>query len=298
MKKSTPAVSPDAYVEALDGWRRDVVAALRSGVRAASALDEAIKWGHLVYHDNGPVLLIRAEDHRVLFGFWRGQRLRGIEPRLKASGKYEMATLELREGMTVAPSTVRRLTRKAVSLNKTLGDPTHAAKPASKRRNASRSPRPAPAVARRSAEAELRGLIAKFAPAHQRLIGATRRWLRKRLPTAHEVVYEYKDFFVTSYSPSERGYEGVLAIRASANGVRLYFNRGKELPDPAKLLQGSGNQTRWIHLEGASTLARPAVARLINEAIARNRVPFARTGRGPVVIRSVSAKQRRRRRPA
>ena len=153
------------------------------------------------------------------------------------------------------------------------------------------------AAARRSAEGELRRLIGKFAAAHLRLVGATRRWLRKRLPTAHELVYEYRDCFVISYSPNERGYEGVLAIRASANGVRLYFNRGKELPDPEKLLQGSAN-ARWIHLEGASTLARPAVTRLIGEAIARNRVPFARTGRGPVVIRSVSAKQRLRRRPA
>jgi hypothetical protein len=154
------------------------------------------------------------------------------------------------------------------------------------------------AVARRSAEAKLRTLIAKFAPAHLRLIGAMRRWLRKLLPTAHEVVYEYRDFFVISYSPNERGYEGVLAIRASANGVMLYFNRGKELPDPEKLLQGSGNQTRSINVEGASTLARPAVASLIDEAIARNRVPFASAGRGSVVIRSASAKQRRRRRPA
>ena len=154
------------------------------------------------------------------------------------------------------------------------------------------------AVARRSAEAELGGLIAKFAPAHLRLIAAMRRSLRKRLPTAHEVVYEYRDFFVISYSPNERGYEGVLAIRASANGVSLYFNRGKELPDPAKLLQGSGKQTRSIDVEGASTLARPEVARLIDEATARNRVPFARAGRGSVVIRSTSAKQRRRRRPA
>ena len=153
------------------------------------------------------------------------------------------------------------------------------------------------AVERRSAEAQLRTLIAKFAPAHLRLIGAMRRELRKRLPTAHEVVYEYKDFFVVSYSPNERGYEGVLAIRASANGVRLYFNRGKELPDPAKLLQGS-SQTRWIDVESASTLARPAVALLIDEAMARNRVPFARTGRGPAVIRSVSDQQRRRRRHA
>ena len=153
------------------------------------------------------------------------------------------------------------------------------------------------AVARRSAEAHLRTLIAKFAPAHQRLIGAMRRFLRKRLPTAHEVVYEYRDFFVISYSPNEHGYEGVLAIRASANGVKLYFNRGKELPDPEKLLQGS-SQTRWIHLEGASTLARPEVASLIDEAIARNRVPFTGAGRGSVVIRSASAKKRRQRHPA
>ena len=153
------------------------------------------------------------------------------------------------------------------------------------------------AAARRSAEAEVRMLIDKFAPAHLRLIGAMRRWLRKRLPTAHEVVYEYRDWFVVSYSPNERGYEGVLALRASENGVRLYFTRGKELPDPAKLLQGS-SQTRWILLEGASTVARPEVARLIDEAIAHNRVPFARAGRGSVVIRSTSPKKSRRRRPA
>jgi hypothetical protein len=137
MKRAISAVNPDAYVEALDGWRRDLVAALRSSVRAASALDETIKWGHLVYLKNGPVLLIRAEDHRVLFGFWRGQRLREIEPRLKGGGKYEMATLELRQGMTVAPSTVRRLTLETVSLNRTLGDPTDDARPASKRRDTS-----------------------------------------------------------------------------------------------------------------------------------------------------------------
>lgn len=155
------------------------------------------------------------------------------------------------------------------------------------------------AAARRSAEAELRTLIDKFAPAHTRLIGAMRRSLRMRLPTAHEVVYEYGGLgaVVISYSPNERGYEGVLAIRANANGVKLYFNQGKNLPDPEKLLQGS-SQTRWIHMEGASTLARPAVASLIYEAIAHNRLPFAHEGRGSVVIRSTSAKKRQRGRPA
>ena len=154
-----------------------------------------------------------------------------------------------------------------------------------------------PAAARRSAEAQLRGLILKFAPAHQRLAGAVRRWLRKRLPSAHEVVYEYNGFFVISFSPSGHGYEGVFAIRGDADGVRLYFNQGKGLPDPEKLLQGSANLVRWINLEGAATLAQPAVARLVDAALARNRVPFARTGPGPVVIRSQSAKPAPRQRP-
>jgi hypothetical protein len=87
-------------------------------------LDEEIKWGHLVFLANGPVLLIRAEDTRVLFGFWRGQLLREIEPRLKPGGKYEMATLELRETDVIAPAVVRKLVRAAVELNRTFGNPT------------------------------------------------------------------------------------------------------------------------------------------------------------------------------
>ena len=137
MKKVTPAASPDAYVVALFGWRRECVESLRATVRAVSGLEEVVKWGHLVYLANGPVLLIRAEEERVLFGFWRGRRLSDIEPRLKKSGKYEMATLDVREGMTIKPSIARRLAREAVALNQTLGNPTHAAKPASKKGNRS-----------------------------------------------------------------------------------------------------------------------------------------------------------------
>lgn len=127
MKKTKSAADPDAYVAALDGWRRECVESLRAAVRAAAPLDEVIKWGHLVYLSNGPVLLIRAEEERVLFGFWRGQRLLEIEPRLKPGGKYEMATLELREGAAVEPAVVRRLTKQAAVLNRRLGDPRNAA---------------------------------------------------------------------------------------------------------------------------------------------------------------------------
>jgi hypothetical protein len=129
MAKMTSASSPDEYVAGLSGWRRALVEKLRETVTAAGEVEEAVKWGHLVYTSNGPLLLIRAEEQRVLFGFWRGKLLQSIEPRLKASGKYEMATLDLREGMSVSAAVARRLTKEAIKLNKSLGDPRDAAKP-------------------------------------------------------------------------------------------------------------------------------------------------------------------------
>lgn len=122
--KIVPADTPDEYIAALAGWQRRYAEALREAVHEAAPLQETLKWGHLVYLANGPVLLIRAEPTRVLFGFWRGQRLRQLEPRLKPGGKYEMATLELREGTPLERGTVLALVREAAALNQRVGDPT------------------------------------------------------------------------------------------------------------------------------------------------------------------------------
>jgi hypothetical protein len=110
----------------------------------------------------------------------------------------------------------------------------------------------------------------------QRLSAAVRRALRKRLPTANEIVYDYADSTVISFSPTDRGYEGVFAIRTSEDEVKLFFNFGKGLPDPEKLLRGSGKQTRWILVDSAAVLKRPAIVALIEAAIARNKIPFPR----------------------
>jgi len=128
MKKAKPAESPAAYVAALDGWRKRLVQVLRRATRAAGELDELVKWGHLVYSSNGPVLLIRAEEKRVLFGFWRGRRLRDIEPRLKPGGKYEMATIELLSGDKITAAQAKKLVIAAIKLNRELGNPQDAAR--------------------------------------------------------------------------------------------------------------------------------------------------------------------------
>ncbi|MCY1369669.1 hypothetical protein D9M69_567210 [compost metagenome] len=113
----TSATNPDEYIACLSGWQQSYAQALRSVVRsAAPELEERLKWGHIVYFAHGPVLLIRAEPTRVLFGFWEGQRLRHIEPRLRPGGKYQMATLELKEGTPFLQETAVRLATEASTL--------------------------------------------------------------------------------------------------------------------------------------------------------------------------------------
>jgi hypothetical protein len=129
MKKGAPvAASPDAYERALRGWKKEVVAALREAANGAADFEEVIKWGHIVYISSGPALLIRAEEERVLFGFWRGKRLREIEPRLKASGKYELANQVFVKGDVVDAKIAARLAKEAAALNRKLGNPQDAAK--------------------------------------------------------------------------------------------------------------------------------------------------------------------------
>ena len=126
--------------------------------------------------------------------------------------------------------------------------------------------------------------IQSVAPESARIVRTIRISLRKRLPAAHEIVYEHRSWFVISYSPTVNGYDG----------VKLYSNRCKSLPDPDKLLQGSGTQTRFITAESASALTRPPFTRLIDQAITDAPVTFAPDGKGTVLIRTASLKKPRR----
>ena len=148
-----------------------------------------------------------------------------------------------------------------------------------------------------TAEQQLKTFVAKFEPKHQKLIREVRTALRKRLPTAVEMVYDNYNFFVIGYSPTERPSDAILSMVGGPNGVSICFIWGAKLPDPKKLLSGGGNQTRFLRLEGAQALAKPDVRALIAAAVDRSKAKFRAKGRVELIIRSVSAKQRPRRKP-
>jgi hypothetical protein len=144
-------------------------------------------------------------------------------------------------------------------------------------------------------EQQLAGFVEKFDSKNAALIRSVRKALRKRLPTANELVYDNYNFFVIGYCSTERPSDCILSIAAGANGVGLSFYYGAALPDPHKLLLGSGSQNRFIRIESAATLTRPEVEELIAAAIKQAERPLPASGKGKLVIRSISKKQRPRR---
>jgi len=147
-----------------------------------------------------------------------------------------------------------------------------------------------------AAEKQLKAFIAKFSPADQTRIRAARRLLRRQWRGACEMVYDNYNFFVIGYGATDRPSEAVISLAAQANRLSLCFLHGATLPDPDRVLRGEGRQVRNVPLESADDLERPEIQRLLTAAFARASAPLAE-GPGRLIIRSVSSKQRPRRKP-
>ncbi|MFZ2029526.1 MAG: DUF1801 domain-containing protein [Vitreimonas sp.] len=146
-------------------------------------------------------------------------------------------------------------------------------------------------------EKQLAGFIAKFTPEMAKRIRGARAKMRKRIPHAVEMVYDNYNFFVIGYGPSDKAGDAIFSIAAQAKGVSLCFLQGAKLPDPKRVLRGSGDVVRNIRLEDDDTVDRPEVEALIAVALQRAKTPMPAEGKHQLIIKSVSAKQRPRRAP-
>lgn len=140
-------------------------------------------------------------------------------------------------------------------------------------------------------EYQLKSFIDKWKPEEQKLIRSVRAALRKQFPTANELAYDYGRSIVISYSPTENGIDGIVAISLRDTGLSLFFNQGPTLPDPKKILKGSGKQTRYISIESARDLTQPDVKAMIAAAIEHALMPLATEGKGKLMIRGAAAKK-------
>jgi hypothetical protein len=142
---------------------------------------------------------------------------------------------------------------------------------------------------------QLQRMTARFEPAIAGLAKKALAKMRKLTPGAVEMVYDNFNALAIGFVPRERPSEAVFSLVLYTKCVNLFFLQGKNLPDPARRLRGSGNRVRSIRLETAATLDEPQVRELINVALNRAKVPFDPKQKRRIEIRAISKKRRPRR---
>ena len=144
-------------------------------------------------------------------------------------------------------------------------------------------------------ELELAGFLAKYTPEIAGRAEAILAKMRRRYPTALELVYDNYNALAIGFAPSEKTSEAIFSIAVYPRWVSLFFLQAKVLSDPKKLLKGSGSVARHIVLETPEMLDDPDLVELMEQAVATAKVPFVAGGKRRLIIKSVSAKQRPRR---
>jgi len=142
---------------------------------------------------------------------------------------------------------------------------------------------------------QLNTFLKKYSPTIASRARACLAKMRKLTPGAIEMVYDNYNWLVIGFSPTERPSDAVFSLVLPPNHVTLCFLQGAEIPDPRKLLKGSGRLVRNIRLESAKTLDKPDIRALIRAAHAFAKVQFNPKQKRQLIIKSVSEKQRPRR---
>ncbi len=114
-----------------------------------------------------------------------------------------------------------------------------------------------------------------------------------RVPGATVLVYDNYNALTMALGPTERSSEAVFSIAVFPRWVSLFFANGTRLPDPDRVLAGTGKKVRHVKLMTVTDWDAAPVQRLIDEALARAPKPF--TTPGKIVLKSIAMKQRPRR---
>ena len=142
---------------------------------------------------------------------------------------------------------------------------------------------------------QLAACLRKFTPEVAAVARAVLRRMAARLPGATRLVYDNYNALVIGFGPSARASDAVFSIAVYPRWVSLFFLHGAELPDPDRRLQGRGSRVRHIVLHSAEDLDAPAVRALMADALRQSTPRVPASGRGPLLIKAIAARQRPRR---
>jgi hypothetical protein len=107
--------------------------------------------------------------------------------------------------------------------------------------------------------------LTNYEPNVQQLAQMTREFLLKNIPGVKEDLDIPAKMIAYSLGP---GYKGMICtIILSKKGVKLGFYKGSELPDPEKLLTGTGKVHRYVEITDAKILKTKALKNLLSLSV-------------------------------
>ncbi len=112
----------------------------------------------------------------------------------------------------------------------------------------------------------LRQLLDGFSPEVQQLALSGRARIRDLVPDAQEKVM--RGYRSLSYDFGSGMKDQFAAIVLHGEYVNLQFPRGVDLPDPARLLEGTGKAMRHVKIRTEETLKSKEVGELVESAAA------------------------------
>src|SRR4051795_4610009 len=109
------------------------------------------------------------------------------------------------------------------------------------------------------AQAQLGSFIDKFTPEVAALARALLAKMKARIPGAQILVYDNYNALAIGFGPSDKAGQAILSLAVMPRWVTLCFLRGVGLPDPHRLLNGSGSQVRHVRLHTPDAFDDPRV---------------------------------------
>jgi hypothetical protein len=146
---------------------------------------------------------------------------------------------------------------------------------------------------------ELLQFLSPYDSTIQRLALEVRTYLLAIEPRATETIYDAYNAVAIGYSFTGRLKECYCHVAVYSKHVNLGFNRGADLDDPKKILQGIGSQVRHVTIHKTADLAGSYLKGLVRAAIVNARALGVAGGITEIEPQSiVKAIYANRRRPA
>jgi hypothetical protein len=110
-------------------------------------------------------------------------------------------------------------------------------------------------------------ILVKYANSVVDLGLSARNYILNRFPGITEQPDQSANVIGYGFGP---GYKDMICtIIPSKKGIKIGLNKGASLPDPGKLLAGTGKVHKYVELKSAGDLENPAFSALLDEVLRR-----------------------------